>query len=278
VATQEIFEEGISFAFDNTITRSLSDIGISKIIVKHNAGSLSGGSSGSLKANSALESLKLKVDNQPLIEWAGLQRDNDLNLGIACMRELYKQLHKVYPVDEYYPIDLPDLIPPNHKVDLVIKTAVDIDSIQGGDRTDYDNATLDLLYEAVDALPGSERVPYISWTNWSYAARTGNIFEFLDPFPYPLRALILATHDGGTLANDTYDTLEVRKPKNPIFSGNIQDLRAQQQEKSQIALGTGFFMMTFPEGLLVPANTVQFKFNAGTAGTDKNVHVVMIGW
>lgn len=272
-----VFEEGITFALGATITRTLPKaMAISEIIVQSTIGALSGGASGTYIANSAIESITIRINGKESIVYNGVSGiAGQISMGIAILREFYLQMHGVAMPDENYVVELPDAIPKNNDVQLIIKTAENIASLQtaGGDRTTIASSTIDIKYKAQDKIAGLVMVPYINWTSYSHGARVGNLPEYLPTLTKPLRALIMITHDANVLANDTYDRLIISMGDKNLIEGSIADFRRNQAQHSRIALSTGFLKVSFPEGLKVPASTLKLNFVAGTAGTAKNVHV-----
>jgi len=274
-----VFEEGISFAFGKTITRVFPKaMNLSEIIIQATMGALSGGASGNYIANSAIESITMRINGKEAVIYNGTSGiAGQISMGIAVLREFYYQMHGVAMPDENTIIELPDAIPKNNDVQIIIKLAENITSIQtlGGDRTTLAASTIDIKYKANDKLKGVVLVPYINWTMYSHGARTGNLPEYLPTLTEPLRKLIMITHDGNTLSNSTYDRLTISKGNKNLFDNSIADFRRSQAQKSRVANSTGFLMISFPSGLKVPASTLKLNFYAGTAGTAKYVHV---GW
>lgn len=275
-----VFEEGITFAFAKTITRTMPKaMSISEIIIQATIGALSGGSTGSYVANTAVESITIRIDGKEAIVYNGVSGiAGQISMGIAVLREFYQQMHIVAMPDESFILELPDAIPKNHDVQVIIKLAETIASIQtaGGDRTTLASSTIDIKYKAIDKLKARTLVPYINWTSYSHGARIGNLSEYLPTIASKLlRKLIIITHDGNTLSNTTYDKIIVSMGDKNLFDNSMGDYRRIQESKSHVALNTGFIMISFPKGIKVPASTLKLNFYAGTAGTDKNAHV---GW
>jgi len=280
VVSEIVFEEGIAFDFAKMITRTLPKaVAISEVIIQSTIGALSGGATGTYIANSAVESITLRIDGKEAIVYNGASGiAGQISMGIALLREFYQQMHIVAMPDESYIIELPDAIPKNHDVQIIIKLAENIASIQtsGGDRTTLASSTIDIKYKGQDKLKARVLVPYINWSSYSHGARTGNLPEYLPTIAGKLlRKLIMITHDANVLANDTYDRLIIAVGAKNLVDGSIGDFRRNQSQNSHVALSTGFLMVSFPNGIKVPASTLKLNFVAGTAGVDKNVHV---GW
>lgn len=277
-----VFKEGIAFSFGGQINETLPKAeNISEVIVQTTMGAISGGSSGSLIANTGVESITIRINGKEAIKYDGLSGiAGQISMGIAVLREFYYQMHGVAMVDETYIIELPDAIPKVNDVQIIVKLAQNIASIQtaGGDRDTLAASVVAIKYKARDKLPGRVVVPYIDYTVYSHAARTGKLPEYVPTLTVPLRKLIFIFSDGTTLANDTYDRLTLQVGNKNLWDGSIADLRRQQGQKSRRALNTGFGMISFPAGIAVPANTLKLDFQAGTAGTAKNVHLHWIAY
>ena len=274
-----VLDEGIVFAFGKTITITLPKAeNISEIVIQSTIGALTGGATGTYVANSAVESITLRVNGKESIVYNGNSGiAGQISMGIALLREFYLQMHGVAMPDENYIIELPDAIPKVNDVQLILKLAENIASIQtaGGDRTTLASSTIGIKYKSENKIKSRVVVPYINWTSYSHGARVGNLPEYLPTINVPLKKLIFIFHDANVLANDTYDRITISKGSKNIVDNSIDDFRRNQGQNSRIAQSTGFAMISFPEGLKVPAGTLKLNFYAGTAGTDKNVHV---GW
>lgn len=272
----EDFIKNEPYISDGLVARTLPKSKISKIILIHNTGALSGGSSGSLIANTILRYIKLRVDGKEFISWNGEADTDKVPYGIQMLREFEKQKTTVGLPNEYFVINLPDALPDNVRVDIEVQFNA-IGNINDGDRTAY-TGTLDIKYEVKDKILGSVVVPFITWGKFNHSNKTGKFLEYLTALPYPLRLLIFITEDNGTLANDTYDNIRMTMPASPIFNGSPAVLRAEHEAKSKVALTTGFFMKFFKDGLRVPSDTFLIEFEASTAGTDKEVHWIAIAY
>jgi len=263
---QHVFKKYLAWSAGGLISETLPRAPISKIIILHNTGTPGGGS---YVANTAIEDIVIRINGKELINWGGTSGiAGAMSFGIRALREFYSQKHRIAMTSEYFEIELPDALPENAQIDIKA-TMASLASM--GCTTSYDG-TFDILYETQDKIPAKTLVPYITWGEWAHSNSTGTLIEYLTSLPYKLRALILITEDSNTLANTTYDSLKVSFPKVPIFDGNMASLRAQFQQKSQMALSTGFFMLSFKGGKKIPPNTFKLEFYAGTAGTAKKVH------
>jgi hypothetical protein len=282
VDAEIVYEEGIEFDFGKKITRTLPKaMNVSEIILIATMGALSGGSTGSVIANCAIESIRIRINGKESIVWDGADGiAGQISMGIAVLREFYYQKNGVAMPDEQYVIELPDAIPKNNDVQIIIQLSRTIASLQtsGGDRTTLAASTIAIKYKANDKIKGRVLVPYINWTTFSFAARTGNLLDYLPTLNLPLRKLMIITHDSNVLANDTFDRLTISKGDHNFTDSSIADLRRNQAQRSRKALNTGFVFVQYPAGLKVPASTLLFKFEASTAGTSKLVHIAWIAY
>ncbi len=265
---EEYFKRKLAWSSGGFISETLPrDADISRIGIKHNTGTPGGGS---YVANTAIENIKIRVAGKEVIVWDGEKSiAGQVSMGIACLREFYKQMHNgVAMTNEYFIVDLPKTIPKGKDVHLVAEMAT---LASMGITTSYDG-TYDLFYEA-KPLKGKPWVPNILWGGWNDGALTGALIHYLTTLPFPLRTLILITMDGTTLADDTYDELLMELPQKPkIFDGEMITLKEEHQRKSGVSLTTGFFMKSFPEGLRVNPDSFKIQLYAATAGTAKKVH------
>ena len=73
VESEIVFEEGITFGFGKTITRTLPKaMAISEIIIQSTIGALSGGATGTYIANSAIESITVRIGGKETIVYNGI--------------------------------------------------------------------------------------------------------------------------------------------------------------------------------------------------------------
>ena len=271
---QNVFKETIAWASAGLISESLPKVGISKIIIKHNVGSVGGGA---YVANTALENLEILIDGKSMIRWDGRKSiAGAISLGIACLRELYKHMHNAVAMpNELFIIELPDALPKGREIQIKAEMAT---LASMGATGSYDG-TFDIIYETKDLVPKATIIPYISFQEFNDAATVGTLIHYLIALPYKLRTLIILTLDGTTIADDTYDRLEAGKPKEAsYFKGKLALLKEIFQAKSGVSLATGFYLMSWRNGIVVPSDTFKMEFFAGTAGTAKRIHVAWLAY
>jgi hypothetical protein len=271
---QTIFKEALAWSSGALISESLPKVGISKIIIKHNTGTAGGGS---YVANTAIENIEILIDGKPMINYGGRKSiAGQISMGIAVLRELYKQMHNAVAMpNELFIIELPDALPKGREIQIKAEMAT---MASMGITTSYDG-TYDVLFETRDLVPKATVVPYIAYQEFSDGATTGNLIHYLNALPYKLRTLIMITYDGTTLADTTYDKLELGKPKDaPYFNGKLALLKEKFQSVSGVSLATGFYIASWKNGIVVPSDTLKMNWYAGTAGTAKYIHCAWLAY
>lgn len=256
----------LAWSSGGLINEVLPKEGISKVIIKHNTGTAGGGS---YVANTIIEDIKLRINGKDFINWGGEGGiAGQISMGIACLREFYKQKHVVAMPAEYFIIELPDALPKGAEVQLIATMAT---LASAGMTTSYDG-TFDVLYQMEDKILGKTVVPFITWGSWNDGADVGNLLHYLTTLPFKLRLLQFITMDATTIAVDTYDDLLMTFPANPIFNGALSSFKGLHEGNSKVALTDGHFMKSFKGGIKVPPESLLLMFYAGTAGTTKKVH------
>ena len=276
-----IFQEGISFGFGATHTFTLSKAEpVKAIILRATMGAISGGATGTIVVNTAIQAIKIRLGSKLIIDFDGLKNiDGQASMGIATLREFYKQMYVVSMPDDSFIIEFPTPLPKNSEVQIIFETAATIAAIQtsGGDRDTLAASTLDILYRT--GKPTAKgTIPFISFTQFSHAARTGNLDEFIPPTYKPLRKIMMITFDGTTVASTTYDSLRISEGANELFEGTMAYLRGIQGAKARVAQSTGHLHIAFPEGKKVKSSTLKIQFRAATAGTAKFVHFAWLAF
>ena len=279
--SQELsFMKGIVFTFGQTHTFTLSKAEpISAIIIKDTIGALTGGASGSYIANTAIQAIRIRLNGKLIMAFDGLKNiAGQMSMGIATLREFYKQIHVVAMANEYYIIEFPTPIPKNNEIQLIFETGASITAIQtsGGDRTTLASSTIDILYRT-GKLGKKSVIPFISYTLFAHANRTGFLDEFIPPTSLPLRKIMMITYDDTAIADDTYDSLIISEGANQLHDGSFEYLRSVQGSKAKVAQSTGHLHLGF-KGKTVKSSTLKIQFYAGTAGTLKFVHFAWLAY
>lgn len=281
VEKELIFQEGIQYGFGATHTFTLSKAEpVSAIIIKDTIGALTGGTAGVYVANTAIQCIKIRLNGKLIIDFDGLKNMAGIqSMGIATLREFYQQIHVVAMADEHFIIEFPTPLPKNSEVQIIFETAATIAAIQtaGENRTTLAASTIDIWYRTSNRV-GKPIVPFISYTLFSHAARTGNLDEFVPPTSLPLRKIMMITYDGTTISSTTYDSLTISEGANLLHDGSFAYLRSLQGAKAKVAQTVGHLHIGFAKGKLVKSSTLKIQFKAATAGTAKFVHFAWLAY
>jgi len=274
------FQEGIAFGFGATHTFTLSKAEpVKSITLQSIIGALSGGATGTYVANTAIQSIKIRLGSKLIMSFDGLKNMAGIqSMGIATLREFYQQMYVVAMPDEYYIIEFPTPLPANSELQIVFETAASITAIQsaGGDRTTLAASTINITYRT--GKKGAKSIiPFISYTQFSHAARTGFIDEFIPPTYKPLRKIMMITFDGTTISSTTYDSLEISEGSNILHDGSFAYLRSLQGAKARVAQSAGHLHIAFA-GKKVKSSTLKIQFAAATAGTAKFIHFAWLAY
>lgn len=276
-----IYKQGITYGFGATHSWTLpKSAPVASLSVRCNMGAISGGSTGNLIANTGLQSIKIRLNSKQIINYDGLKNiAGQMSMGIAILREFYKQMHVVAMPDENYMIEFPTPFPKNYEIQVIIETAASIAAIQtsGGDRDTLAASTIDVIY-TTGKVPLKPTVPFINFTVFSHAARTGALDEFVPPTNLPLRKLMCITYDGSTISSTTYDSLIISEGANIIAEGTLAYLRGKQGAKAKVAQSTGHLHIGFGKGKHVKSDTLKFQLSAATAGTAKFAHLAWLAY
>lgn len=275
------FKSGIPFGFGalHSFTLSKADP-ISAITVRAVMGSISGGATGTIVVNTAIQSIKIRLGNKLIIAYDGLKNiDGQASMGIATLREFYKQMYVVGMPDDYFIIEFPTPFPANSELEIIIETAATIAAIQtsGGDRDTLAASTIDITYR-VGKVGVKGIIPYMSYTLFSHAARTGFLDEFIPPTDLPLRKIMMITYDGSTISSTTYDSLVISEGQNILHDGSFAYLRSIQGKKAKVEQSTGHLHIGFPKGKRIKSSTTKIQFAAATAGTAKFIHFAWLAY
>lgn len=241
--------------------------GISTIIIREHGAV---GACTTYVANTWLESIRVRIGNKLAIDWGG--RDDvagAISYGMMALRDYYKMQNKITCTAEQFIIQLPDAIPKNTDIQLILKLAA---YASMGCNADDFTGTYDILYEIEDKIKGAVVVPKIQWGNWNDAALTGHRLHYLPAVPFKLRCLILITEDSDTPADDTYETLTIEMDGEIYYDGELSSLGTQFEKICKVAHTTGIFYLYFPDGIKIPSESFKMDFYASAAGTLKRIH------
>ncbi|GAF86222.1 unnamed protein product, partial [marine sediment metagenome] len=217
------FQTGIAFAFGATHTYTLSKAeAVKAIIINAKMGAITGGATGTIVVNTAVQAIRIRINGRLAIAFDGLKNiAGQMSMGIATLREFYKQIHVVPMPDDSFMIEFPTAIPKNNEIQIIIELASTIASIQtsGGDRDALASSTFDITYRT-GRVSKRTVIPFISYTLFSHADRVGFLDEFIPPTTLPLRKLMMITYDGSTIADATYDSLVISEGANLLHDGS----------------------------------------------------------
>lgn len=229
---------------------------------------------GTMEANCAIEWIKIRINGKVFIDIGGDQDTGKPPMGLNLLREFYKQKHLVALPNEIQVIELPDALPKDAQVDIMIKWAT---YTQLGCSDASLTYKIDILIEVEDKVPGKVLVPYIMWDKFDHGALINQHIEVVPALPYRLRAIVFLTEDNGTIQSGDYDRLTVSDPNKIYFDGSMAELEMMQEGRSNIALTDGYYILPFPGGIVVAPNTLRMLFDiGGTGGTDLEVHLLFI--
>ena len=243
-------------------------------------GALTGGASGSYVVNTAIQSIKIRLNGQLIVDYDGLKNMAGIaSMGISTLREFYKQIHVVSMPNDYFIIEFPTPLPANNEIQIIFETASSITAIQtaGGDRTTLASSTLKIIYRT-GKIGARTIIPFISYTLFSHGDRIGNLDEFVPPTNLPLRKIMMITYDGTTVSSTTYDSLLLTEGANVLAEGSMAYLRSVQGSKAKVDQSSGHLHIGFPKGKNVKSSTLKIQFRAGTAGTAKYVHFAWLAY
>lgn len=278
--SQQVVEKGIAIAAagGNVVSRTLPRANIKKIIIEE--GTARTVSAGSVVANTAIKYIKVRINGKIVQDYdLGAEVDDKQAKGMALLRDLCAQKDGVALDDNRFEIRFPDAIPNVMEISLTIK-------FQGAETQGADAAgtvtagDYDLIIETVPVAKKNPRIPYVTGQVLAHAATTGTFWEFVPEVPFKLRGILFNTNDSGTSATTTYDSFEIidTKTGQTLFTGTGAQLRQKAKSRSKLALSTGMFLLSFPNGIVANTRRIQFKPAAATAGTAKYVEMLAIAY
>lgn len=272
MAKQVIYRTNISHVQDAVHSYTLPQgKGISKIIIREHGAV---GTCTTYVANTFLSSIKVRINGILFMDWGGTHVASKVAYGMQALKDFYKMSNKgVTMTAEAFIVELPDALPKNAQIDIILKLA---SYATMGCASDDFTGTYDILYETEDLVKGVVIVPNILWGVWEDTNKVGHLVHYLTTMPFKLRTLILIIEDGDTLADTTYDSLTVTMAGEMFFDGELSSLGTEFEGICGVAHTTGIFYMTFLGGITIPAESFKMDFIAETAGTTKTIHWVAI--
>jgi len=269
------FKAGETYVSNKRFNYTLPKAPISKIIISGTYTSCTGGS---MTANTVFEFIQVRINGKMFIDLTGDEDVDAVPWSWQIWREFYKQKNHVDIPDEQFIIELPDALPKDAQIDLIIKCRVVTST---GTCTSALVYTWDILFEMEDKVKGKVLVPYIINDKFDFSTKTGDQIEYVPAMPFKLRAICFCIEDDGTLsATPTADIARVKiEDANKIyFDGSMSDLKALQESRSRLAQTAGHHIFSFKGGIVVPPESLKMTFNIASAGTDVEVHLVYISY
>jgi len=271
--TREIFKKKLAYVSGGLISETLPKGKISQINI---IGTTVTDCTGTLVANAAISWIKLRIGSKEFFDLDGDQIDGAVPYSIQLFREFFRQKHHVDMPDNSLIIKLPDALPANVQVSIIIKwNTYTAAGCTADDLTYY----IDITYELEDKIKGKVVVPKIIWEKKAIGILTKHQYHYVVALEYRLRATIFLVEDDGTLSATPKADIEsmiIKTPGEPIFDGDMAELKAQHESKSRFALTAGFWIIAYKGGRKVPPNSLLYDFFVETAGTNINVHMLHI--
>ncbi len=243
---------------------------ISKIIL---SGTVASDCTGNVTANAEIEWIKIRINGKIFIDLESDQDAGAVPWWHQLLREFYQQRHFVAMPDNQWIIELPDALPNTAQIDLLFKWA---SYTQAGCSSNDLTFNLDILYEMEDKIPGKVVIPYFQWDKFDHGTKTGHQVEHIPALPFKLRAILMACEDNGSLDDTAYADIQIKDPSTIYFDGKMIEFEALQEAKSRKALTAGMYIYVFPNGIVVPPNTLSIDLNITSAGTDTETHLLYI--
>ncbi len=258
------------------------DAVIAGIDLVHNAGTIGGGTTGTYAANTIFNEIFLGLDTtMPLVD---LKKGRN---GVTGASSLLFTLQKILAGHANFPNEcwelpcIPWLPPregaPNVQLDLQVGAITDIESA-GGDRTTYTGAEAyvqlhSATREAWKAL-GKQLMPgyltqIIERNSNSFGATTGWVeFDLPTGVVYDANGFIMHVQDNGTLTDELFDEIKVKRGQDVIYEGHERFLKLFTQKESWQAL-TGYYWVKFDAPVNAHAiDSMKVELEIPIAGTD----------
>lgn len=273
VKKTEVWRRSIPYVQDKIESFILPKLPITKITIVGSGTTVNCTSTATAHIN--LHGLQMKIDNRLFLNVQGDQDADEAAFHLTLLEEFYKQKHHVAHPDSHWVIEFPSPLPINANIELILLMA---SAAQNGcvssDAQPY-IASYDITLEYEDGFKGTHIVPFITSDKFDTAALTDHLYKYIPPMPKPLRAVIMVTETGDAISASAYDRLTVKTPTKIYFDGSMAELEAEQEGRSKYALTTGYYIVQFPGGIKVEANTLLFDFY-NAAASNEDVHFLYI--
>ncbi|MBA7494628.1 hypothetical protein ES702_05205 [subsurface metagenome] len=267
-------EKGIALtaAGNGQVSRAMPRVPISQIIIRIGTTPTFSGA-GTWVATTSVNGIEIRYKAKQIIDWAGLyNKDDQISMGMQMLREWNKHMYGQAETANNFVITFPKPLPAA-QLDLIFseQSAENQGSDSGGD---INAGTHDILY-VTEPVKGKPIIPYISTGTWSHGTTSGHKFHFLPATlkEYRLHALMLATHDAGTLGDAELADIRIMNGKEQVFDGNMADLKSDFQRRRGVinTVATGMFIIAFPGGIKVEPDTLQLDMNISAAASSEGL-------
>jgi len=265
------YQSGASIQVPVTNNRSFTGIRIT-----HNTGTLSGGSSGALIANTVLTEIGISIRGDALFAIRGDLDDDSPAMGLHLLRQFTKLTTGVAPSDESWQVDFPDLIPQGHEMLITLRWNT-IGNINDGDRTTYDG-TLDVygLHDPDEDIEGLT-LGAIRSHKFAFGTDSGSgIPKYLPPTIAGMETDLLMCYaeDDGTATNTGIQRIQVIRGTEIIFSARVTALQEKNRADFGVAPDDGFFLI--PLETTIDASDVRLEVDIPSALTALDLHYLQI--
>lgn len=248
---------------------------ISKIIISRNTATAISCTGGTYTANTVFEFIQLRINGKMFIDFAGDSVADAVAWSQQIWREFYLQKHLVAMPAEILIIELPDALPKDAQIDLIIKCR-EVTSV--GSCTSALVYSWDINFEMEDIVKGAVLVPFIIPDKFSFGTKTLDQIEYVPAMPYRLRAICFAIEDNNSLSATAINRITIEDANRIYFEGSLLELEGLQEGRSGKALTTGHYIFTFMGGIKVSSQSLKLTFYIASAGTDVEVQLLYISY
>lgn len=268
-------EKGLALtaAGNGQFTRTMPRVPISSIIIR--IGTTPTVSAGTWVATTSVNGIKIRYNGVQIIDWSGLyNKDDQISMGMQMLREWNKHMYQQAESANNFVITFPNILPPG---DLSVTFDEQSAENQGADSSEtISTGTHDILYVTEPKYKRRPIIPYITTGIWSHGTDSGDKFHFLPATlkGFKLHALILATHDAGTLGDTELNTIRIMLGGTQLFEGTMADLKSDFQRRRGVinTVATGMFIYSLGKGgIVVPPDSLQLVMNISAAASSEGL-------
>lgn len=273
VIKTEVWRRSIPYVQDKVESFILPKLSIKKITIVGSGTTVDCTSTAT--AHVSLHGIQMKLNNRLFLNIQGDQDPSEEAFHLTLLEEFYKQKHHVAHPNSHWVLEFPTPLPIGGTIELILlmASAAEMGCVSS-DAQPY-ISSFDIILEYDEGYKGKIVIPHISSDKYDTAALSGHLFKYIPPLPKPLRAVIMVTETGDAIDATAYDRLTVKTPEKVYFDGSFAELEAAQESRSKFALTTGYYIMQFPGGIKVQANTLLFDFYNASA-SNEDVHFLYI--